>query len=76
MLRCQIGRQEYRGNVLIVNKAENIHKYSDGLRRWELPNTPENPDNCIANAEPQIPIERINITDVGTECFVEARKLY
>ncbi|MBW0579743.1 hypothetical protein O181_119458 [Austropuccinia psidii MF-1] len=43
MLRWQIAIQEYRGNMTIVHKAGNIHMNSDGLRRWELANTPDNP---------------------------------
>ncbi|MBW0562081.1 hypothetical protein O181_101796 [Austropuccinia psidii MF-1] len=43
MLRWQIAIQEYRGNINIVSKAGNIHKNADGLSRWELPNTSENP---------------------------------
>ncbi|MBW0551538.1 hypothetical protein O181_091253 [Austropuccinia psidii MF-1] len=71
MLRWQIAIQEYRGNMTIVHKAGNIHKNADGLSRWELPNTPDNPDYVPTSAEPQIPIEGINITDVGTEFFKE-----
>ncbi|MBW0511314.1 hypothetical protein O181_051029 [Austropuccinia psidii MF-1] len=66
MLRWQIAIQEYRGNMIIVHKAGNIHKNSDGLSRWALPNTPQNPAYIPTGAEPQIPIEGINITDVGT----------
>ncbi|MBW0563601.1 hypothetical protein O181_103316 [Austropuccinia psidii MF-1] len=43
MLRWQIPIQEYRGNMTIVHKAGNIHKNSDGLSRWALANTPDNP---------------------------------
>ncbi|MBW0494483.1 hypothetical protein O181_034198 [Austropuccinia psidii MF-1] len=76
MLRWQIALQEYRGNMTIVHKAGNIHKNSDGLSRWELPNTPENPSYAPTSAEPQIPTEGINITDVGTEFFEEVRESY
>ncbi|MBW0584928.1 hypothetical protein O181_124643 [Austropuccinia psidii MF-1] len=69
MLRWQISIQEYRGNMNIVREAGNIHKKSDGLSRWELPNTPEDPAHVPKSAEPQIPIEQINITDMGTEFF-------
>ncbi|MBW0530972.1 hypothetical protein O181_070687 [Austropuccinia psidii MF-1] len=69
MLRCQIAIQEYRGNMTIVHKAGNIHKNADGLSRWELPNTPDNISYVPTGAEPQNPIEGINITDVGTEFF-------
>ncbi|MBW0502686.1 hypothetical protein O181_042401 [Austropuccinia psidii MF-1] len=69
MLRWQIAIQEYRGNITIVHKAGNIHKNSDGLSRWSLTNTPNNPAYIPRGAEPQIPIEGINIRDVGTEFF-------
>ncbi|MBW0583345.1 hypothetical protein O181_123060 [Austropuccinia psidii MF-1] len=69
MLRWQIAIQEYRGNMTIVHKAGNIHKNADGLNRWEFPNTPDNPAYVPTGAEPQILIEGINITDVGTEFF-------
>ncbi|MBW0505843.1 hypothetical protein O181_045558 [Austropuccinia psidii MF-1] len=76
MLRWQIAIQEYRGNMTIVHKAGNIHKNSDGLSRWELPNTPKNSAYVPTSAEPQVPIEGINITDVGTEFFEEVRESY
>ncbi|MBW0554687.1 hypothetical protein O181_094402 [Austropuccinia psidii MF-1] len=69
MLRWQIAIQEYRGNMTIVHKAGNIQNNSDGLSRWALPNTPDNPVYVLTSAEPQAPIEGINITDVGTEFF-------
>ncbi|MBW0567382.1 hypothetical protein O181_107097 [Austropuccinia psidii MF-1] len=69
MLRLQIAIQEYRGNMTIVHKAGNIHKNADGLSRWALPNTSDNPAYVPTSAEPQIPIEGINIIDVGTEFF-------
>ncbi|MBW0525730.1 hypothetical protein O181_065445 [Austropuccinia psidii MF-1] len=75
MLRWKIAIQEYRGNMTIVHKAGNIHKNADGLSRWALHNTPDNPAYVATSAEPQIPIERINITDVGTE-FFEVRESY
>ncbi|MBW0565948.1 hypothetical protein O181_105663 [Austropuccinia psidii MF-1] len=74
MLRWQITIQEYRGNMTIVYKAENIHKNADGLSRWALTNPPDNPAYVPLEAEPQIPIEGINITDIGTEFFEEVRE--
>ncbi|MBW0506234.1 hypothetical protein O181_045949 [Austropuccinia psidii MF-1] len=62
--------------MTIVHKAGNIHKTADGLSRWELPNTPYNPSYVPTSAEPQIPIEGINLTDVGTEFFEEVRDSY
>ncbi|MBW0566140.1 hypothetical protein O181_105855 [Austropuccinia psidii MF-1] len=66
MLRWQIAIQDYRGNMTIVHKAGNIQKKADGSSRWALPNTPDNPVYVPTGAEPKIPIEGINITDVGT----------
>ncbi|MBW0521569.1 hypothetical protein O181_061284 [Austropuccinia psidii MF-1] len=76
MLRWQIAIQEYRGKMTIVHKAGNLHKNADGLRRWALVNTPDNPAYVPLEAEPQIPIEGIHITDIGTECFDKFRKSY
>ncbi|MBW0585944.1 hypothetical protein O181_125659 [Austropuccinia psidii MF-1] len=74
MLRWQIAIQEYRGNMTIFQKAEKIHKNADGLSRWALANTPDNPAYVPLEAEPQIPIEGINISDIGTEFFEEVRE--
>ncbi|MBW0492947.1 hypothetical protein O181_032662 [Austropuccinia psidii MF-1] len=76
MLRWQIDIQEYRRNMTIAHKAENINKKSDGLSRWALANTPDNPAYVLLEAEPQIPIEGINISDIGTEFFEEFRESY
>ncbi|MBW0461231.1 hypothetical protein O181_000946 [Austropuccinia psidii MF-1] len=76
MLRWQISIQEYRGNMTIVHKARNIHKNADGLSRWALTDTLDNPVFVPENEEPQIPIEEINIPDVGTELFEEVREIY
>ncbi|MBW0460918.1 hypothetical protein O181_000633 [Austropuccinia psidii MF-1] len=76
MLRWQIAMQEYRVNMTIVQKDGNIHKKDDGLSRWKFPNTPENAAYVPTCAEPQIPIEGTNITDVGTEFFEEVRENY
>ncbi|MBW0528214.1 hypothetical protein O181_067929 [Austropuccinia psidii MF-1] len=62
--------------MTIVHKAGNIHKNSNGFSRFKLPNTPYNPACVPANAETQIPIEGIDITDVGTEFFKEVRESY
>ncbi|MBW0472030.1 hypothetical protein O181_011745 [Austropuccinia psidii MF-1] len=69
MLRWQIAIQEYRGNMTIVHKAGNIHKNPDGLSRWALANTLDNPAYVPLEADTQITIEVINITDIGTEFF-------
>ncbi|MBW0510414.1 hypothetical protein O181_050129 [Austropuccinia psidii MF-1] len=76
MLIWQISIQDYTGNLTIVHKSGNIHKNYDGFSRWALPNTPENPAYVPADAETPIPIEGINITDLGTEFFEEDRESY
>ncbi|MBW0510847.1 hypothetical protein O181_050562 [Austropuccinia psidii MF-1] len=76
MLRWQIAIQEYIGNMTIVHKAGNIHKNSDFLSGWALPNTPDNSAYVNTTAKPQILIKGINITDVGTEFFEEVRESY
>ncbi|MBW0489131.1 hypothetical protein O181_028846 [Austropuccinia psidii MF-1] len=60
----------------IVHKSGNIYTNADGLIRWELANTPDSPAYVIFEEEPQIPIEGINITDIGTEFFEEVRESY
>ncbi|MBW0488207.1 hypothetical protein O181_027922 [Austropuccinia psidii MF-1] len=62
--------------MTIVHKAGKIHKNADGLSRWALENAPDNPAYVPLEAGPQIPIERINITDIGTEFFEEVRESY
>ncbi|MBW0525701.1 hypothetical protein O181_065416 [Austropuccinia psidii MF-1] len=42
--------------------------------RWALANTPDNPPYVPLEEEPQIPIEGITITDIGTEFFEEVRE--
>ncbi|MBW0516258.1 hypothetical protein O181_055973 [Austropuccinia psidii MF-1] len=69
MLRWKIAIQEQRGNMTIVHKAGNIQKNVDGLSIWALFNTPDNPSYFPTGAEPEIPTEGINVTDVGTEFF-------
>ncbi|MBW0520867.1 hypothetical protein O181_060582 [Austropuccinia psidii MF-1] len=76
MLRWQISIQEYRGSMTIVHEAGNINNSSYGLSIWALPNTTGNPAYFPTSAEPQIAIEGINITDLGTEFFEEVRESY
>ncbi|MBW0512686.1 hypothetical protein O181_052401 [Austropuccinia psidii MF-1] len=76
ILRWKIAIQEYRVKMTIVHNSGNIHKNYDGLSRWALANTPDNPAHVPLAAEPQIPIEGINITDIGTEFFQEGRESY
>ncbi|MBW0517762.1 hypothetical protein O181_057477 [Austropuccinia psidii MF-1] len=63
MLRWQITIQEDRGNMTIVPKSGNIHKSADGVSRWALANTPENPA-WVPQEEHHI--EGIFVTNIGT----------
>ncbi|MBW0564500.1 hypothetical protein O181_104215 [Austropuccinia psidii MF-1] len=76
MLRWQIAIKEYRGNLTIVHKAGNIHKNDDGLSRWALANTPDNPAYETLEEESQILIEGTNIIHIGTAFFEEVRESY
>ena len=73
MLRWQIAIQEYRGNMTIVHKSGNIHKNADGLSRWALANTPDNPA-WVPQEEHHI--EGICVTDIGTEFFNQVKEGY
>ncbi|MBW0543490.1 hypothetical protein O181_083205 [Austropuccinia psidii MF-1] len=76
MLRWQIAIQEYRGNMTIVHKDGNIHKNADGLSRWLLPTNIDNPAYVQEEYSPQIPIERISVTELKTTFFEEVRSSY
>ncbi|MBW0528002.1 hypothetical protein O181_067717 [Austropuccinia psidii MF-1] len=76
MLRWQIAIQEYRGDMTIVHKDENINKNADGLSRLPLPNNIDNPAYEPKEASPQIPIEGISVTNLKTTFFEEVRKGY
>ncbi|MBW0507503.1 hypothetical protein O181_047218 [Austropuccinia psidii MF-1] len=71
MLRWQISIQEYRENMTIAHKSGNIHKNADGLSRWALANTPENPAWV---PEKEHHIEGICVTDIGTEFFNQVKE--
>ncbi|MBW0530100.1 hypothetical protein O181_069815 [Austropuccinia psidii MF-1] len=76
MLRWQIVIPEYSGNKTIAHKDWNIHKNSDGLGRWPLPNNIDNPAYVPEEASPQIPMEAISVTDLNTTFFEEVRNSY
>ncbi|MBW0516159.1 hypothetical protein O181_055874 [Austropuccinia psidii MF-1] len=60
--------------MTIGHKGGKIYQNADGLSRWELANTPYNSAYVPLEAEPQIPIKEINMTDIGTELFEEVRE--
>ncbi|MBW0563347.1 hypothetical protein O181_103062 [Austropuccinia psidii MF-1] len=72
-LRWQIAIQEYRGNIKIVHKYGDIHKYSDGLIRWSLPNDIANPAYVPEEASQKSPIEGISVKYLNTTFFEELR---
>ncbi|MBW0562598.1 hypothetical protein O181_102313 [Austropuccinia psidii MF-1] len=76
MLRWQIAIKEYRGDMTIVHKSGKIQNSAYGISRWALANTPDNPAYVPLESEPQISIEGIDITDIGTEFFEEVRESY
>ncbi|MBW0552991.1 hypothetical protein O181_092706 [Austropuccinia psidii MF-1] len=76
ILRWQIAIQEYRGNMTIVHKDENINKNADGLRRWQLPNNIDIPAYFPEKASSQIPIKGISLIDLNTTFVEEVRNSY
>lgn len=75
MLRWQISIQEYRGNMTIIHKEGALHKNADGLSRWSLPNTPDNPAWVPEDCN-YLPIMGISITDLDEEFFENIRQSY
>ncbi|MBW0547169.1 hypothetical protein O181_086884 [Austropuccinia psidii MF-1] len=73
MLRWQIAIQEYRVNMNIAHKSGNIHKNADGLSRWALANTPENPAWVTQD---EYHIEGMRVTDIGTDFFNQVKESY
>ncbi|MBW0551254.1 hypothetical protein O181_090969 [Austropuccinia psidii MF-1] len=59
--------------MTIVHKSGNIHKNADGLSRWALENTPENPAWVPQEGHH---IEGICVTDIGTEFFNQVKESY
>lgn len=76
MLRWQIAIQEYRGNMTIVHRDGAVHKNADGLSRWPLPNTPDNPAYDEEKVEETNPIMHVSITDLDTQFFDNIREAY
>ncbi|MBW0517374.1 hypothetical protein O181_057089 [Austropuccinia psidii MF-1] len=62
--------------MTIVHKDGNIHKNTDELGRWPLPNNIDNPANVPEEASQQINIEGISVTDLNTTFFEEVRNSY
>ena len=69
MLRWQIAIQQYRGQMTIIHKEGAKHKNADGLSRWALPNTPDNPA-YEPEDDDMFPILGIHVRDLD-EAFYE-----
>jgi hypothetical protein len=61
--------------MTIVHRAGNIHKNADGLSRWALPNTPDNPAYDPED-EINIPIMGIHTSDLDEEFYDLIRERY
>ncbi|MBW0563213.1 hypothetical protein O181_102928 [Austropuccinia psidii MF-1] len=70
MLQCNIDIQKYRGNITKAHKPGNIHRDEDGLSRWALANTSENPA-WVPQEDHHI--EGICVTDIGTEFLSQVK---
>ncbi|MBW0460961.1 hypothetical protein O181_000676 [Austropuccinia psidii MF-1] len=57
----------------MIHKSGNIHENADGLSRWALANTPENP---VWVPQEEHYIEGICVTDIGTEYFNKVKESY
>ncbi|MBW0474807.1 hypothetical protein O181_014522 [Austropuccinia psidii MF-1] len=73
MLRWHIVIQEYKLNMTIIHKSGNIRGNSNGLSRWALTNTPENP---AWEPQEESHIEGICVTDISTEFFNQVKVSY
>ncbi|MBW0507347.1 hypothetical protein O181_047062 [Austropuccinia psidii MF-1] len=56
--------------MTIVNNNGNIYQNSDGLRKLPLPNYIKNSAYVPEEASPQIPIERISLTDLMSQPWI------
>jgi hypothetical protein len=75
MLRWQIAIQQYRGSMTIVHKAGAKHRNADGLSRWALPNTPDNPA-WDAEDEDIFPILGIHVCDLDIAFYELVQSSY
>ncbi|MBW0523473.1 hypothetical protein O181_063188 [Austropuccinia psidii MF-1] len=59
--------------MTIVRKSGNIYENAEGISRWTLSNTPENPA-WVPQEEHHI--KGICVTDIGTEFFNQLKESY
>ncbi|KAI7938370.1 hypothetical protein MJO28_015290 [Puccinia striiformis f. sp. tritici] len=75
MLRWQIAIQQYRGSTTIVHKSGSKHQNADGLSRWALPNTPDNPA-YVSEDEDIFPILGIHACDLDSAFYEVVKQSY
>ncbi|KAI7940919.1 hypothetical protein MJO28_013204 [Puccinia striiformis f. sp. tritici] len=75
MLRWQIAIQQYRGSMTIVHKSGSKHQNADGLSRWALPNTPDNP-TYVSEDEDISPILGIHACDLDSAFYEVVKQSY
>ncbi|KAI7944212.1 hypothetical protein MJO28_011740 [Puccinia striiformis f. sp. tritici] len=75
MLRWQIAIQQYRGSMTIVHKSGSKHQNADGLSRWALPNTPDNPA-YVSEDEDIFPILGIHACDLDSAFYEVVKQSY
>ncbi|MBW0479081.1 hypothetical protein O181_018796 [Austropuccinia psidii MF-1] len=73
MLRWHIAIQEFRGNMTIFHQSGNISKNVDGLSRWALVNSIENPE-WVPQEEPHI--GGICVTDIDKVFINQVKENY
>ncbi|KAI7954398.1 hypothetical protein MJO28_004798 [Puccinia striiformis f. sp. tritici] len=75
MMRWQIAIQQYRGSMTIVHKSGSKHQNADGLSRWALPNTPDNPA-YVSEDEDIFPILGIHACDLDSAFYEVVKQSY
>ncbi|KAI7951629.1 hypothetical protein MJO28_007313 [Puccinia striiformis f. sp. tritici] len=75
MLRWQIAIQQYRGSMTIVHKSGSKHQNADGLSRWALPHTPDNPA-YVSEDEDIFPILGIHACDLDSAFYEVVKQSY
>jgi hypothetical protein len=75
MLRWQIAIQQYRGHMTIIHKSGKKLSNADGLSRWALPNTPDNPA-WDPEDEDIFPILGIHVCDLDEDYYTLIKDSY
>jgi hypothetical protein len=77
MMRWQIVLQEWRGAMTIIHCDGLAHKNADGLSRWALPNTVDNPAADLdVDTDRDVPIMAINVSNLSEEFWADVESSY